>query len=94
MRLPSAKAIRCLFVLIFAGVMFAPVYASSSAEREGTSTILIIIMAAIFALARVVTPKKDRRYKSGYRNFSWGRMLIGLGLHALGIATIAYMFLR
>lgn len=61
-------------------------------ERQDP-TILIWIAIALFGAGGAIMPKRDRRFKTGYRNFSWARVFVAGGLYACGLAIFAFIFL-
>lgn len=38
-------------------------------------------------------PKRDRRFKTGFRNFSWTRVFMASGLYAGGLAIFGFIAL-
>lgn len=68
--------------------------ASQQSKTEpGDSNILVWIAIALLGAGGAIMPKRDRRFKTGFRNFSWTRVFMASGLYAGGLAIFGFIAL-
>lgn len=62
--------------------------------KQDIPTIIFLLPLALIGAGGAIMPKRDRRYKTGYRNFSWRRVFLASGLYVVGFAIFVFNLAR